>query len=100
MAALTVLAVSAAVTAAASVSFGTLNYMASEDAAEAAKNLAAQRAEQLRAQQAAKASADARAAISGQSFGPRVDDGAAGGYGFGSGNTNTGLGRGSLTGGS
>ncbi len=95
-----VAAVAAVVTAAASVSFGTLNYLQAQDAAAAQKSLQEQQAAQLAAEQTAANNLAASEAVSGQTF-AKDSTVAATGLGFGSGGSgqNTGFGRAQLTGG-
>lgn len=98
---ITIIAVSAAVTAAATVSFGVQNYLASQDAADAAKGLRDSQAAQLKQQQDAANAQAAAQAVGGQTFG-RGDDShvVATGLGYGSGRSGeTGFGRAQLTGG-
>lgn len=98
---ITIIAVSAAVTAAATVSFGVQNYLASQDAADAAGKLRDSQAKALKDQQDAANAQAAAQAVGGQTFG-RGDDShvVATGLGYGSGRSGeTGFGRAQLTGG-
>lgn len=96
----TVIAVSAAVTAAATVGTGVANYLQSQDAANAAKSLRDQQAAQLNAQQQQETALANQEAVTGQNFAKSNDMNVlATGLGFGAGNggPNTGFGRASLT---
>ena len=98
---ITVLAVAASVTAAATVASGVQNYLASQDAADAASGLRNQQAADLKRQQDAASAQAAAQAVGGASFG-RGDDShvVATGLGYGSGRgDSTGFGRAQLTGG-
>lgn len=97
---ITIIAVSAAVTAAATVSFGVQNYLASQDAADAAGKLRDSQAKALKDQQDAANAQAAAQAVGGQTFGRGEDSHVvATGLGYGSGRGETGFGRAQLTGG-
>lgn len=83
----TVIAVAATVTAATAVTTGTLNYIASQQAADAQRSLENQQASALKAQSDAAAQEAAAQAVSGQTFGKSDDTTRAisTGLGFGTG---------------
>lgn len=92
-------AVGTVVAAASAVSFGTLNYIQSQDAANAQKNLEDQQAAQLTAEQQSANKLAATEATTGESFG-REDPTkiAATGLGFTTNAGRTGMGRAQLVG--
>lgn len=95
-----VAAVAAVVTAATAVSFGTLNYLQSQDAASAQAKLAAEQADRLKQEQNAASSLAAAQAVGGQTFGKDTTTAITTGLGFGSGGNgpSTGFGRAQLIG--
>lgn len=96
----TVIAVASTVAAATAVTTGTLNYIASQDAADAARSLKNEQQSALDAQAKAAAGEAAAQAVTGQTFGK--DDATtraiSTGLGFGSGNAPVASGRAQLTG--
>lgn len=99
---ITIIAVSAAVTATAAVAGGVANYSAQQRAADKARSLKNEQASSIKAQQDAAAALAAKQAATGASFGYAPNASAfATGFGFTDkkGAPNTGFGRTQLTGG-
>lgn len=95
----TIIAVSASIAAATAVTTGALNYVASQDAADKAKELENQQRDQLKAASDAASQQAAAQAVSGQTFGEdSTAKAAATGLGFQPTGTNAGAGRAALTG--
>lgn len=94
----TILAVASVITAATAVTTGTMNYLASQDAAAHAKSLEDQQAAQLKADSDKARQQAAAQAITGQTFGEDKNSIAATGLGFKADAAPTGAGRAALTG--
>jgi hypothetical protein len=96
----TIIAVSAALAAGTSTAFGVMNYLSSQSAVKAERDLRDQQDQQLRDEQAAASALSDKAAVAGKTFGKGATNQALlSGLGFGGTSSANGMGRSALTGG-